>query len=315
MAGADNNFDDYEHKTLRAEVRAEPRGPVVRTPTLTMVLGPDQGSFVSIDGRNRAMFLGRDVGCDFHIDDPSVSRRHARIYLEAMPGGGEAQVILQDLESTNGSFVNNDAVRRVVLNHGDRIHLGDVLLRFEMLDKEDMDFRHGLARQIEDSDKDPLTGLLSRVAMDEHLPFLLERCEDEELPISAVMLDLDHFKQVNDTRGHSAGDAVLRVAAQILINEVREDDLAIRYGGEEMLLVLAGARRLHARLLAERVREAIAQARFPGLTGLVVTASLGVAERAPGEPVDSWLDRADKALYKAKHRGRNRSEGALPYAG
>ena len=309
MTKDDRTLVDKVPRTLRSEVRVALEADSPRTPTLTVVTGASQGRFLAIERRSRAVFIGRDATCEFPLDDPSVSRRHARIYLDSTPDAGQV-VVLQDLASTNGTLVNDKPVDRQVLKHGDRIHVGDVLLRFEMLDRIDIAYRDGIARRVEESERDPLTGLLARVALETHVPALLQHCAERQSPVSGVMLDLDHFKRVNDTRGHAAGDEVLRATGEILTDAIRKDDLAIRYGGEEFLLVLAGARRLHARLMAERVRERVADTRYPVMPDLVVTCSLGVAEWVPGEPVTDWLERADKALYKAKEKGRNRSEGA-----
>jgi diguanylate cyclase (GGDEF)-like protein len=310
VAQDEHTLVDHVPRTLRSEVRAGVEsGDAARTPTLTLASGPSPGRFVSVELRSRAIFMGRDPTCEFPIDDPSVSRRHARVYVEQMPGQ-PSRVVLQDLDSTNGTLVNGEPAGKVALQHGDRIHVGDVLLRFEMLDPVDIAYRSGLQRKVEESQRDGLTRLLSRQAMAVHLPALVERCRLHQWPVSAVMMDLDHFKRVNDTWGHQAGDDVLRRSAQIVTEAIRKDDLAIRYGGEEFLLVLAGARRLHARLLAERIREAVAAARYPQMPEVLSTVSLGVAERGEDEPVDSWIERADKALYRAKSRGRNRSEAA-----
>ncbi len=310
MVEEEHTLVDQIPRTLRSEVRVNTRGQgTARVPTLTMVTGPTPGRFVNAGGSNRAIFIGRDATCDFAIEDSSISRKHARIYLETLPGR-DAQVVIQDLDSTNGTIVNGDPINRQVLNHGDRIHVGDILLRYEVLDSVDIAYRDDVARQIQDSERDPLTQLLRRNLMDEHLPALLEHCREQDWPVSAVILDLDHFKSINDTLGHAAGDDVLRKTGAIILETVRKDDLAIRYGGEEFLLVLPGARRLHARLLAERLREAIAQTSFPALGDRRVTASLGVAERAGGEEFVAWIQRADEALYRAKERGRNRSEAA-----
>lgn len=307
MTDDDRTLVDKVPRTLRSEVRGALDAEPDRTPTLTVLSGPGPGRFVAIEQRNRAVFMGRDATCEFVLDDPSVSRRHARVYVDSLPDSGSA-VVLQDLGSTNGTLVNDRQVDRRVLVHGDRIHIGDVLLRFEMLDRVDIAYRDGIARRVEESERDPLTGLMARVALEKYLPALLQHCAERDSPVSAVMIDLDHFKRINDTRGHAAGDEVLRRVGEILADTSRKDDLAIRYGGEEFLLVLAGARRLHGRLTAERVRERMAATRFPSMPDLFVTCSLGVAEWTPGEPVEAWLERADRALYRAKERGRNRSE-------
>ncbi|MCO4772791.1 MAG: GGDEF domain-containing protein [Deltaproteobacteria bacterium] len=300
---------DKVPSALRSEARLVDRDDDFKTPTLTMISDPNPGRRVSIDLRNRAVFLGRDETCEFTIDDPSVSRRHARIYREQRAGESPA-IIVQDLGSTNGSYVNDHPTDRARLHSGDAIFLGDVELRFEMLDSVDLAYLDDLDRAVEESEKDPLTGLMHRGAMKTHLPRLVERCEENSWPVAAVLLDLDHFKKVNDTRGHAAGDQVLRVVGALVRDAVRREDLAIRYGGEEVLVVLAGTRRLHALLMADRMREAIASTRFPTMLDLFVTGSFGVAERQPNESIEDWLDRADRALYRAKSAGRNRAEAA-----
>jgi len=312
----DRSLDDNERtlidqvpSALRSEARLSDPDDEFKTPTLTVISDPDAGRRVSVDLRNRAMFIGRDESCELSIDDPSVSRRHARIYREQRAGEG-ACVVLQDLGSTNGTYVNDHPTDRTRLQAGDAIFVGDVELRFEMLDQIDLAYLDDLEKAVEDSDKDPLTGLLHRGALKEQLPRLLERCGENAWPVSAVLLDLDHFKKVNDTRGHAAGDQVLRVVGALVRDAVRREDLAIRYGGEEILVVLAGTRRLHALLMADRMREALASTRFPTMLDLFVTGSFGIAERLADESTEDWLDRADQALYRAKAAGRNRAEAA-----
>lgn len=310
MPEDEHTLVDQVPRTLRSEVQVAREGDRARrTPTLTQVSGPQRGAFVCVDAANRALFLGRDETCDFVVDDSSVSRRHARVYVDGSPGR-PSRVVLQDLGSTNGTLVNGTEIERVDLKHGDRLHVGDVLLRFEMLDPVDIAYRDGVVSRVRDAERDPLTQLLSRTGMEAHLPTLLENCTSQERPVSAVLVDLDHFKKINDTLGHITGDEVLRVVGELLRSAVRREDLAVRYGGEEFLLVLAGARRMHARLLAERIRERLERTRYPSHPELVVTCSLGVAERATAEPVETWIHRADQALYRAKEGGRNRSEAA-----
>ena len=308
MADEEHTLIDQVPSSLRSEAGlARERSP--RTPTLTIISDPSPGRRVSVDVRNRAIFIGRDEQCELTIDDPSVSRRHARIYTEKRAGEAPC-IVLQDLGSTNGTFVNDQPTDRSMIESGDTIYFGDVELRFEMLDPVDLAYLDGLERAVSESEQDTLTGLLNRSAMDEHVPRLIQRCRENLWPISAVILDLDHFKRVNDDRGHAAGDQVLRVVGALVRDAIRKEDLAIRYGGEELLIVLAGTRRLHALLMAGRLRDAIASTRFPAMPDLYVTASLGVAERLPDEDVNSWIGRADKALYRAKDGGRNRTEAA-----
>lgn len=148
---------------------------------------------------------------------------------------------------------------------------------------------------------DPLTSALNRRALDGLLPSEGGR---DDGPTSVAILDLDGFKRINDRCGHSAGDEVLRSVVQTMGRVLRRDDRIVRLGGEEFLVVLPGVTLASARSVAERIRETIAAA--PLLPGVPVTVSIGVAERACGEPRDALLRRADQALYRAKVAGKNR---------
>lgn len=163
--------------------------------------------------------------------------------------------------------------------------------------------------------RDSLTGLFNRVYM---MDALERHCSiqdrGEASPLAAVMIDLDHFKEVNDRHGHGAGDEVLRQIAQLLRDQVRESDIPVRYGGEEFILFLVGASAFGAVEHGERVRAAVERHGFPVAEGtaLSLTASVGVAIRERYESIDALIRRADLALYRAKASGRNRVELALP---
>jgi diguanylate cyclase (GGDEF)-like protein len=134
-------------------------------------------------------------------------------------------------------------------------------------------------------------------------------------PSALILLDLDHFKSVNDTHGHAAGDAVLRDVAEVLIREIRHDDLACRWGGEEMLAVLRNCDLERAEQRAFELRTAITAAQPGGVPGLRVTASMGVAAFPEhGAELDELMKRADMALYVAKRYGRDRVVCALEVA-
>ena len=156
--------------------------------------------------------------------------------------------------------------------------------------------------------RDPMTGLFNRRYLDTIVPHELARCEREKAPLCVMMIDLDHFKQVNDTYGHQGGDQVLKALASLLLDSVRASDVACRYGGEEFLLLLPNMSAEHAVTRAEQWRAAFEATTVNyGGTNIKATLSIGVA-LYPGEgaSVDELTRCADLALYKAKAQGRNR---------
>ncbi|HKK34093.1 MAG TPA: diguanylate cyclase [Desulfomicrobiaceae bacterium] len=163
---------------------------------------------------------------------------------------------------------------------------------------------------------DPLTGILNRGAVLERLYSELARSRRENQPMTLAMLDLDHFKVVNDTHGHLAGDEVLRETTRRIKNIVRDYDIVGRYGGEEFLIVIPGADRESALTVYERIREGIgARAMDTTVASLVVTASMGVAEYDGIMSDQELIQLADDALYRAKDQGRNRVVCAVQDAG
>jgi diguanylate cyclase (GGDEF)-like protein len=160
----------------------------------------------------------------------------------------------------------------------------------------------------EQSIRDPLTGLFNRRYMEEFLQSEERRALRSGAPIGIIMFDVDHFKQLNDTHGHAAGDYVLRALAQMLIAHIREGDIVCRYGGEEFIVILPGASLEITRDRAEALRKLVAEVviDYVGRSSAGVTISLGVAcFPAHGSTSEEVLQRADKALYAAKKAGRN----------
>ncbi len=156
---------------------------------------------------------------------------------------------------------------------------------------------------------DGLTGLFNRRAFDDLLRRSLATVGRTGNPLALVIVDLDHFKAVNDTHGHDAGDAVLRDFADLLRSVCRPSDLPSRWGGEEFALLLPETGSEEGILVAERLRAAIESHAFPAAGKL--TASLGIAVATEAEDVDAFWKRADEALYRAKEDGRNRVEATL----
>lgn len=157
--------------------------------------------------------------------------------------------------------------------------------------------------------RDPLTGLFNRRYLDEALPRELHRCQRSEEPLTVAMLDLDHFKHFNDIYGHVTGDTVLRSIGDLLSRSVRAGDIACRYGGEELTIVMPGSTAENARSRLDDLRQAIMKLHLRHQDNAlpVITVSIGAAEAEPAETdATALLDRADAALYQAKKQGRNR---------
>ncbi len=187
---------------------------------------------------------------------------------------------------------------------GDRLAIGSHVLKLVFLDPLERAFHETL---LDLSTKDPLTGLANRGSALAELQNRFGLSQRYGRPLSVVVCDLDHFKQVNDTYGHGAGDFVLHTFGERLIATLREADLAGRIGGEEFLMVLPETDLAGARPFAERLRKAIAATPIQLASGgLTVTCSMGIAERT-GDDLNAGqlLARADAALYRAKGGGRN----------
>ena len=155
------------------------------------------------------------------------------------------------------------------------------------------------------ADTDGLTGLLNRRRMSDRMQQAWQRASLEQRPLAVLLLDIDHFKLINDRFGHAVGDEVIVRVGQVLQQTVRREDLAARWGGEEFLVMLPGIAFAEAREVAERIRREIAQTGFSDQR-LQVTATIGLAEWQPGESLDATIHRADTMLYQGKHIGRNR---------
>lgn len=152
---------------------------------------------------------------------------------------------------------------------------------------------------------DPLTQLANRAELDRLLPAFVAQHQQRGMPCSLIVCDLDHFKQINDTYGHQAGDEVIKAFAALLKSAARPGDIAARYGGEEFVLLCANCDNASAAQRAEQIRFRLAQTPQPSLRHKPATASFGVTELQPGDTPESFFRRADRALMLAKVNGRN----------
>lgn len=289
------------NKTMAVD--AAPRS-VRRYGVFTVADGHDAGRVLVIPFGKPSSF-GREAECTFTFDDDSLSRSHATV-VNAGP-----DYYLTDT-STNGTFINDVRVSKTTqLRDGDRVQLGQAtFLRFAYIDEAE---EAALRRVYEAAMLDGLTGVYNRKHLEERIIAELSYAARHGTPLSIIIIDVDHFKKVNDTHGHLAGDAVLKSVATLLGRTVRPEDIVARYGGEEFVIVARGTPARAAVALAERLREAVsAEAiQFEGKE-IKVTSSAGVASLACcGETRDraTLLGAADRRLYAAKQGGRNRVIG------
>ncbi|MEQ1501725.1 MAG: GGDEF domain-containing protein [Myxococcota bacterium] len=242
--------------------------------------------------------IGRSPDADLVLYDPSVSRFHARIDVAQ-----DGALTLVDLNSTNGTMINHEALTgSAPIRAGDRVTVGAVAVSIDVMLPAELDQLRKAASRLDAAARDPLTGLVTRRWIDDDLPSFLERHVRHGDPLTCVFLDVDGFKQVNDRLGHQHGDEVLRRISELVLRAVRADDVAVRYGGDEIVLFLAKCAEPEALQVTDRLRLAVAELG-------TVTLSAGIAQHR-GEAAEAWLARADRALYQAKRTGRNRAEPA-----
>lgn len=269
-------------------------------PVLVVISGTPLGKSFSL--AKAETILGRDPGADISIGESSISRRHS-----AFRRAGGAMLVC-DLGSTNGTFVNDarlGAETMVELRDGDLVRCGSTLLKF--LREGNIENVH-YGKLYDLATRDGLTGVLNKKAILELLGEQFARSQARGSPLALAMFDIDHFKKINDTYGHPAGDHVLRETCGLIANKVvRDRDALGRYGGEEFSLVLGETPLEIAADIAERIRATIERQVFLFDDEVVpVTVSIGVAACLPAmNGADDLIALADKALYDAKNSGRN----------
>ncbi|OQK46324.1 amino acid transporter [Vibrio vulnificus] len=153
--------------------------------------------------------------------------------------------------------------------------------------------------------KDNLTGFFNRHGLEQQLPQLVHTSQESQQPLSALMLDIDHFKLINDTYGHLEGDNILKRCAEEIQSLLPTEHLAFRYGGEEFLVILKSCNLSQAQKLAETIRQTIEAKQLAMLSGRSLTLSIGLTDLHPEDHIDNLIKRADQALYLAKSQGRN----------
>jgi diguanylate cyclase (GGDEF)-like protein len=268
---------------------------------LVQIHGPNLGKNYVLDAEEFS--IGRDVKNNIVLDLDNVSRRHAIIRTR------QGRSYVQDLGSTNGTYLNDQEVlEEAALRSGDLVKVGGAIFKFlsggniETLYHEEI-YQLTIV--------DGLTQINNKRYLTEFLEREIGRCHRYNRALSLIMIDLDHFKNVNDTHGHIAGDFVLRELTQRIKQRIRKEECFARYGGEEFAIVIPESGPDNARRFAEKLRKIVADHPFV-FEGkeLEVTISLGVADMSPEmtEP-SQFIKAADAKLYEAKKAGRNQVAG------
>ncbi len=269
-------------------------------PYLIQISGRETGQMHRLGGKD--MRIGRDPTCEIMLDDPHVSRTHAEILDQ------DGNLLLKDAGSTNGVFVNGKKITEHQLADGDKILIGTRLyFKFCYQDTVEQNYQQNLFRA---ANIDALTQLYNKKYFVDVLSKEFSFSRRNKNPLSLMMIDIDFFKKVNDTYGHVAGDHVLKTLGQALLKQLRMENIACRYGGEEFAVILRNVSADHALTIAERLRIGVeAEKVIFKETPIGITISIGIAtfENDNFNTMEDLLLAADKHLYEAKENGRNRT--------
>lgn len=295
------NPRDRDSSTTQRRTILPPRGYDALDSTASACLVVLQGQRLGqrIDVGDNPLIIGRAPECEFQIMERSISRQHTKIWREA------SGYRVKDLDSTNKTLLNDQPIIEAELKDGDHLTIGSCVLKF--MERSSVEARyHEEIYQL--ATMDTLTGLYNRRHFLELLERELARTTSHRRPLALLIIDLDHFKLINDRHGHPAGDIVLKQVAAVLSGDTRDDFIMARIGGEEFAAVLPEHGVEQAAEFAQRLCDAIAALELSEDAGAKrVTISIGVAGwRADMANASDFLRAADAELYRAKQTGRNR---------
>ena len=288
--------DHARSKTVITSISRLTERPAGKEACLVVIYGMELGKKYNLDAPS--LVLGRSSKCDIQIDQESISRNHSKIVNTGK------SIILRDLGSTNGTYVNDEAIDEYVLRDGDLIKIGRTIFKFLTGGNIENAYHEEIYRL---TTIDGLTQIFNKRYFLETLEREIARSHRYRRELSLVMFDIDHFKNINDTYGHLAGDYVLKSLASAVKGKIRREDLFARYGGEEFAIVLPEIDGYNGRQFAEKIRRLIEDqdTRFENAK-IAVTVSMGVST-LDVDTSDSanLIKRADERLYEAKSAGRN----------
>jgi diguanylate cyclase (GGDEF)-like protein len=272
---------------------------VQRKGSLLVIAGDpaDVGMHRLVEGE---VVLGREP-TGFHLRDGQISRQHAAVSQDP----AEGQFLIRDLGSTNGTLLNGTQVMdQRSIHDGDQIQLGNTVIKFTLVDNTEADYLRRIARI---ASTDSLTGLVAKHRFDALLETMAGDAVARGIPFAALMMDMDNLKAVNDAHGHHTGAGTIQQVGELIGRIVGGKGEACRFGGDEFSAYLYGQTLAQAKGVAEEIRASVETTEFEVMGKKVKTSiSIGVAEMAAGKVEgQELLARADKALYRAKAKGRN----------
>jgi diguanylate cyclase (GGDEF)-like protein len=288
--------DHVRAKTVVTSISRITERPAGKEACLVVIYGVELGKKYNLDAAS--LVLGRSSKCDIQIDQESISRNHSKIINTGK------SILIRDLGSTNGTYVNDEPIDEYVLRDGDLIKIGRTIFKFLTGGNIENAYHEEIYRL---TTIDGLTQIFNKRYFLETLEREIARSHRYRRDLSLVMFDIDHFKKINDTFGHLAGDYVLKHLASTIKAKIRREDLFARYGGEEFSIVLPEIDGYNARQFAEKIRRIVERQDFRFENAqIAVTISMGVATLdADTADSASLIKRADERLYEAKNSGRN----------
>ena len=291
--------EEKEEITVITESLTARRAEAGGTPCLVVFYGENIGRRYSLD--KHEMILGRSVSAHVQIDQESASRQHAKI------GVNGVAVRIDDLSSTNGTWVNDQRIDNCELRDGDLVRIGQTIFKFLSGNNIENKYHEEIYHL---TTIDGLTQAYNKRYFVEAMERELNRAQRYNRVISLVLFDIDHFKKINDKYGHLAGDYVLRELGRLIGDNLRREDIFARYGGEEFAIILPEIDRDGAFLVCEKLRQLVEEHRFAfNADAIGVTISLGIHTLEPAVQMLSVADfiaASDHQLYEAKNGGRNR---------
>jgi two-component system, cell cycle response regulator len=281
--------------TIISKISDRPAG---RHAALVVIYGLDLGRKYDLD--KPTIVIGRSSKSDIQIDQESISRSHAKVVNDGKT------IAVRDLGSTNGTYVNDQLVDESPLRNGDFVKIGRTIFKFIAGGNIESQYHEEIYRL---TTVDGLTQIFNKRYFLDTLEREISRCHRYGRELSLIMLDIDHFKQINDSFGHLAGDYVLKQLASVIHSKIRREDVFSRYGGEEFAVLLPEVGREKAFVTAEKIRKLIEKHRFRfEEQDILVTVSCGVASlTGDARDAQEFIKQSDAKLYEAKNAGRNKS--------